>query len=116
MDYIASRGLLRIGLLASPTTIVSGLYSNPLEALSMEILKPSATEQVAIETAIRSVIAGDTATARFIVLANVSAMIQAGAQAVLLGCTELSIAGKDLPYTIDPLTLITEHLLSRQAE
>jgi len=89
----ASRGIKSAGLLATPSTIKSGLYQNALKPLGIEIILPSGRQLAEIEQVIRRVISGTNSTLDSNKLVKIaSSLKQKGAQAIILGCTELPLA------------------------
>jgi aspartate racemase len=92
-DHVKGRGIRRLGLLASPTTVRTRLYETPLAAQGIACIIPDTTSLERIEAHIRSVIAmrhipHDTQSLRVLS----APLISQGAEAILLGCTELPIA------------------------
>ncbi len=88
----------KVALLGTPVLVNSNLYDESLKKFGIELLKPDASELPVIEDIIRSVIAGKHADAdksEYISLIN--KMFDNGAQAVILGCTELPLA---IDYTV----------------
>lgn len=120
-----SPGLTRIGLLATMGTYSSGLYGQLLGQAGFELLEPATTPQKeAIHRAIYDPAYGikscgeATAQAKSDLLDGVEALRRAGAEAVILGCTEIPIAIREPMVqgiaAIDP-TLILARALIREA-
>jgi len=81
-----------IGLLASDGTVQSKIYHQALEARGIEILLPDKSEQTFIQSTIDEVKAGkhtEETRKKLLVIAN--RLVQSGAQAIVLGCTELPL-------------------------
>ena len=99
--------------MASPTTIRTGLYQEPLQAARINVQIPSVTQLELIEEAIRSVIAGsDLRKPRAELECIMNEMRANGAEVILLGCTELSVLFPEVKADrIDPLHIITSVLL-----
>jgi aspartate racemase len=92
----ASNRCRRVGLLASPTTIRTKLYDEALQHYGISSLAPTAKEQQSVESVIRNVIAGRQSIHDSKRLARIVQSLQAsGADAVLLGCTELPLVFDD---------------------
>lgn len=96
IDIVAERlekdGVKQIGLLASPTTIHSKLYERALGKRNIATLLPSPEGQKQIELIIRSVLAGKKDPSARTQLLNLTSLLnEAGAEAILLGCTELPL-------------------------
>lgn len=113
VGHLNARAVNKVGLLASPTTIRTGLYEHPLSEQGIQTIVPSAHNVDRIETLIRRIIGGER-----VPIAELSSVARdlerRGAELILLGCTELSvIAGQEpLNKWVDPLRLISEQLLS----
>lgn len=104
-----------VGILASPTTIRNGLYEKALTTAGIEVILPTNDEQAEIEKAIRLVIGGQ-ATSKESLTIITQRMADAGAQKILLGCTELSVLFQDANNDrfIDPLSIVVDQLLGVQ--
>lgn len=96
----------KIGLVATPATISSGLYG--------EVIAPDEAGVLKIEEIIRQVISGvparDLAGGLQI---EIEKLKNRGAEKVILCCSELSILGEfiNLDYIIDPVTLIARKVI-----
>lgn len=123
IDYISSH-YKTIRLLASPTTIRTGLYDKPLKTVGVTVLTPDDNERQALETIIRALIAGRTVPqlalekveriAKFDrVEINNYVENHLNNPPILLGCTELSCAFAKKPNTIDPMNILINHLAAR---
>lgn len=103
-DEIMRRGASRVGLLATPTTVASHLYRGTRSL--------DAEGQQQVLQMILSVLAGHKPlSSRVMSLAN--ELLQGGAEAVVLGCTELSVVGQHIrdARIIDPLKLVAEKIM-----
>ena len=81
-----------IGLLASDGTVHGKIYHQALEARGIEILLPDKSEQAFIQSTIDEVKAGKhTEETRKKLLVIATRLVQSGAQAIILGCTELPL-------------------------
>ena len=123
IDYV-SRHHKTIRLLASPTTIRTGLYDKPLKAAGVTVLTPDKDEEQALEVIIRAVISGQTipqlALDKIPIIAQSEQANAANyinnypsSPPILLGCTELSCAFAKKPNTIDPMNILINHLAAR---
>ena len=123
IDY-ASRHYKTIRLLASPTTIRIGLYDKPLKAAGVTVLTPDDNERQALETIIRTVIAGRIVPQLALEkVERIAKFEKVGIDncvenrlnnsPILLGCTELSCAFAKKPNTIDPMNILINHLSAR---
>jgi aspartate racemase len=107
----------KVGILASPTTIQTGLYKEALSARQIECVEPSKAQQAGIEHVIRRVISGSASEADSLVLDELANnLVDRGAQAVVLGCTELPLifpkSFSKVPI-LNSLDLIADELLKR---
>ncbi len=97
-EVVAERaaGLERVGLLATRATVLSGLYHRALARRHCEVLVPSEPRQELVNRAIFAVKAGDLGgLVRGWVREAGQELVDRGAQALVLGCTEI-------PLVIDP--------------
>lgn len=113
---VQSMGLKKVGLLASPTTIATGLYRDSLNRVGVELVVPNKTDQKRIEAVIRAVIAGLAGTKEAVELRDITrGLIDKGSEGIILGCTELPLAFNrafvDSPV-FDCLDLLADELLS----
>lgn len=95
-QQLVENNFTKVGLLASPQTIKSGLYSTPLRKLGIDVLLPDSKQKHELEKIILAVIGGeinDGLKHRLNKLA--SSLVKRGAQAIILGCTELPLLGID---------------------
>lgn len=123
IDYV-SRHYKTIRLLASPTTIHTGLYDKPLKAAGVTVLTPDKDEEQALEVIIRAVIS-DQAIPQSVLdkIPTTTQYEQANAVSyinncpssppILLGCTELSCAFAEKPNTIDPINILLRYLTTK---
>ena len=97
-------GLRRVGVLATDGTLAALTYHDELARIGLEAVVPSAQDQVLVTSVIYDQVkagrAGDVAA-----LAGVAdRLVAAGAECVLLACTELSVLH-------DELLLLTAHVV-----
>lgn len=113
---LATDGVTRVGLLASPTTMRTKLYEKELGQLGVNVIRPDRVQQVALESCIRSVIEGKNTTRASRRLTSVGqALLSRGAQVLLLGCTELPLIFKQatgIP-TYDCLDIYAEAVVAK---
>ncbi len=84
--------LKRVGVLATPTTLLTELYQQALAKQGKTTLLPTRAEQAVLENAIRTTIAGTNGRAETRRLIKITNRLQRdGAAAVILGCTELGL-------------------------
>ncbi len=81
-----------VGLLASPTTIASKLYQEPLHNRGVEVLVPTAKEQKMVTQSIYRTIANTQTTEDVKNIQSIAdRMLKDGAEGIILGCTELPV-------------------------
>ena len=81
-----------VGLLASEATVRSKLYHRVLEARGMAVILPDESDQAFLQSAIVKVKAGKhTEETREKLLIIGMRLVRAGAQAIILGCTEIPL-------------------------
>ena len=107
-EYMKKRGITRAALLATDGTIQSGVYGRALSP--MTVLTPEGEDQKAIMSLIYDgVKRGDPHFDVTRVQETLSHLAQAGAEAFILGCTELPIAFSQFPLegrTVDPTLVL----------
>jgi len=99
------------GLMATRGTIKAGLYPSRLTSLGIACLAPDGPTQEGIDTAIRLVKAGRATEAQPFATAAERALLEQGAEAILLACTELPLALRSSPSTTAPRIDSTEVLV-----
>jgi hypothetical protein len=91
--------LQRVGVLASPAVRLVGLYKSRMEESSFEALFPNLKDEAALLEVIRAVKAGRLDKKRRQKYAEIAGtLINAGAEAFLIACTELSVIGPPGQY------------------
>ncbi|MCQ8874024.1 MULTISPECIES: amino acid racemase [unclassified Mesorhizobium] len=87
----------RVAVLATQGTLVSGFYQDRMSAAGFELCLPANTEfQACVDSAISLVKAGSIADAAVETERALDIAQAAGADAALLGCTELSVVAASL--------------------
>jgi len=82
-----------VGLIAAIGTVQSGVYHKPLCRMGIDVLVPTDADQCRIQSAIGQVKAGDqNRLARDTFQSIGTRLVEAGAKAVILGCTEVPLA------------------------
>jgi aspartate racemase len=93
LEELAHRrpGMRSVALLGTRATLDLGIYSGPLHARGIAVRVPEEELQAAIDRAIAAVKAGDldSACGEFVPVART--MLDRGAEAVVIGCTELPL-------------------------
>lgn len=107
---------LKIGVLASPTTIKSELYSDAIMEQGNEVVAPSQSDQKKIEIIIRDVLAnGDPEKYKKDLKKIIKNLKGQGADKIVVGCTELSVVLKDSrdKSLLDPLKILIDQNLNK---
>lgn len=84
------RGYKKVALLGTPVLIESGLYALAMNQYSIELVTPSVDQEAICDKVIRCIISGkpiDDIKESYVAVLN--AMFESGAEAIILGCTEL---------------------------
>jgi aspartate racemase len=114
----ADAPVTRIGLLATDATLASGLYPNRTPAGSgLQWLMPTAAEMLElVMPGVMAVKAGDLAEGGRLLQAAAAALVRRGAQALVLGCTEIPLVLRADAPTPPPVPVIdATEALARQA-
>jgi aspartate racemase len=88
-----TRNFKKVALLGTPVLVGSGLYQTEFEKKGISAVLPTEEQLKVVETLIRHVIAGtksDENKSEYIAVLN--DMFSQGAEAIILGCTELPLA------------------------
>lgn len=112
---VNKRGIETVGLLASPTTHKCGLYKNVFMKLNIALTEPDQSQITILGKLITNVVAHNTTSAEAEIIKISEALIEKGAQALVLGCTELSLVfPKSLKFpVIDSVEVLSRALLSK---
>ncbi|MBU0906781.1 MAG: amino acid racemase [Nanoarchaeota archaeon] len=103
-----NQGLKKVGLLATRTTIKSQLHESELKHLGIETITPTEKEQDAINEVILNILEGNRVDESKLNETILNLKDQ-GAEAVILGCTDLQLAVKDSPLpVIDTLKVLED--------
>lgn len=112
-DEVSRRGYKRVGLLASPATIESGLYSEMFESMKVGVIVPNEKDIENLSELIRDVVAGKTKYKSRTLRRLADGLKNRGAEVIVLGCTELPLVfpeNYDLPV-IDSVEVLVRKLL-----
>ncbi len=116
VEEIKRRGLKKVGLLATDGTVKTGIYARLFEENGVPFLTPDEKGQKAVMDMIyKGVKAGKSAGEydASAVRAALSRMLALGAEAFVLGCTELPLAFED--YRLDYPSVDPTRVLARAA-
>lgn len=95
--HLQQNGLRRVGIMATDGTVQSRLFQKYLAARGIETVLPAAAEQQAVMGLIYGNVKASCAVDIEQFYAVGSHLKQQGAEAVVLGCTELSLIKRDYP-------------------
>lgn len=108
-------GLGRAGLLASDAVVRTGLYEGPFQREGVEILYPSEDLQTDIMGAVRAVKAGlEGSQRKDALIAAASELVEKGAGALVIACTELSTisdALRDFQNVFDAADILAQEIV-----
>ncbi len=111
MERVSADGHKRVGLLGSRTTMHSVLYAAPLRRLGIETILPTADEETELVACIQDLVGrGANDMARTLLRSFVDSLHTRGAEAVILGCTELPLVIPQHPSipVYDSLQILAE--------
>ena len=98
-EYLKERNITTVGVMATDGTVQSGLFSMEMEREGIHCIYPSPENQKLV----MSIIYDDVKSGKRISMNKLnkvaSELFMTGAQVILLGCTELSIAKRDYPLS-----------------
>ncbi|MFO0840885.1 MAG: amino acid racemase [Gemmataceae bacterium] len=111
---IEANGVRSVGVLGTRATVDSRLFHDPLAAIGVEVHEYA--DQGAVTLLIQKVMAGRAGQSeRNALLAMTRQLEERGAEAVVLGCTELPLLLGDEQFggaVIDPLTALADGVMS----
>jgi aspartate racemase len=116
----ASKNFKKVGVLGTKLTMDNKLYDRELEKLGIEIIKPTEGEQEIIDDIIHKIVLGKAAEKEEDILRDLlQRLVERGAEAIVLGCTDLQILIKnpevEVIDSMDTLAKATfERLYSRR--
>jgi aspartate racemase len=105
-------GINKVGLLASDGTLMSRLYQDSWGEQGIEIIEPAIeTQKNVMEAVYKYIKRGDLEPGRKLLYDSSIELIEAGAEAIICGCTEVSIVLHDGDLTVpvlDPMQDLAE--------
>lgn len=113
---VSAKRIKRVGILATPVTINSGLFQTALKRNGVSCIIPKKKDVIMLEEIIRKIIAGKINNNESEQIGKIaSALIKNGAQGVILGCTELPLVfPKNFPVPVfDSLNILAKALLEK---
>lgn len=105
--------LSRAAVLATTGTVRSGVYQRALQARGIETLSPSEADQELVMRVIYEQVKAGRQVDLDMLGGVVDRLVAAGAQIVLLGCTELSVVAQDAGLLTDELYVDSLDVLAR---
>lgn len=92
VDFIKNTGLREVGVLSTAKTSENGLYSSPLRAAGIRTILPTTAQQTCISGIIFRAVRNET-VGRDVKILNdiINDMTNRGAEAVVMGCTDLQL-------------------------
>ncbi len=89
---VNKKKIVRVGLLASPSTLQFGLFDDAFKQFNIEVVHPTENQQKTLEKIIRRIIGGNILPSDQLKLILIADSLQRqGAQGIILGCTELPL-------------------------
>lgn len=88
-------GIRKVGLMATDGTVQSGIFQKEVEKAGMELVVPGAEGQAKVMSIIYDCVKAGIAPDMALFEAVRQELLAAGAQVIVLGCTELSLLKKD---------------------
>lgn len=104
-------GIQRVGLMATDGTVQSGIFQRQVEELGMELVLPDEAGQAAVMSLIYDQVKAGKEPDLALFHRVKEQLRQAGAQVVVLGCTELSLLKKNAPLgrgIVDALEVLAQ--------
>lgn len=93
-----------VAIMATRGTLLAGIYQSRLKATVEKVMEPDEPTQTLIDRSIAAVKAGERDKARLLGEEAAARLLDAGAETLLLACTELPVAfaaSSLLPHTLD---------------
>jgi len=117
VNFVDSNRYKRIGLLATKKTVDSRLYENPLIGIGVETILPTEGEQTEISEIIVRILENKAGRTEEDALNSIiSRLAERGAEAALLGCTDLQLIlkrNKSKIPLIDSMEILKESTFER---
>ncbi len=112
-EHLKENGVTKVGIMATDGTIATGLLQQTLENAGMEVLLPDPVSQQGVMNLIYRDIKANRPPDMDLFRAISSKLHEEGAEAIILGCTELSLIKK--AYDIGPGFIDALEVLARLA-
>jgi len=111
---VREMGIKKLGIISSPTSMRFGVFNFD----DVELVRPTPPQMRKLETVIEGVIAGQHPGSHIETLRHITDdLLERGAEAIVLGCTELELVLKDADdhRFITPLRNTVEQVLRERA-
>jgi len=113
---VLNKKVKKVGLLASPLTISSGLFEAELKEKGLEVILPNTSQIKQLGVVIGDLVSNDGISKNRVLLKEIANSLQKrGAEAIILGCTELPLVFPkrfSLPV-VNTLEVLANSLLER---
>lgn len=112
---IGKNGYKRVGLLATPTTVYSGVYQVELQEMGVELVLPEHGQIEQLGKIVGEIIGGDFKPPKKQLLTIADGLKKKKVEAIILGCTELPLVfpkNYSLPV-LDSVEILARALLKR---
>ena len=116
VDELKSLDILNqtIGVMGTQGTIEYGIYQQRLESQGWKCIVPDSAEMdYFVQPAIDFIKAGNITKAHYLLVKVIDSLIERGAKAVVLGCTELPLAVRELEQNGIPLVNSIDSLVKK---
>ena len=116
VDELKSLDILNqtIGVMGTQGTIEYGIYQQRLESQGWKCIVPGSAEMdYFVQPAIDFIKAGNITEAHYLLVKVIDSLIERGAKAVVLGCTELPLAVRELEQNSIPLINSIDSLVKK---
>jgi aspartate racemase len=90
-EKLEKENINNVGLLATPFTYQSGIYKRALAERKIKLITPEKPDQNRLGRIVHSVLAGDFETTPKKLMEIYQNLVDKGAKAIILGCTELPL-------------------------
>ncbi|WP_317982784.1 cysteate racemase [Vibrio penaeicida] len=114
VEQAISRGFQRVGILATDATIQTNLYQSSLGQYGIEALVPNHWQQMAVMEGIKAVKSGHLNVATNIIEPIFDELVKRGADAVILGCTEIPVALEKIEQEVPEKCLDSLEILAQK--
>jgi aspartate racemase len=108
MAYLKRKHVTKFGLLATDGTLKTGIFNRYAEKYGLELISPAPKSQEVVMDVIYNEIKKGDLGGKNKLLKISEDLVSRGAEAVILGCTELSLIELDEDFFIDPLKIVAK--------